>query len=376
MRSFIQRIPRRYAAAAVAITITVGLTLFLTRGASETQPAAAEVQERAAATASRANAASPQRVEQVRASPDKAASSDVFAEGGWGKAEDQFGRLPAQESNPEAPLSLNVDRQGNVYVLDQVNGRIQRFDRNGKRLPPFPTTQQTPRDLVVSPTGTLLLMDQLRDKTVAVLDPDGKLIGELPVTGKHLEEGGLATAVFADSTGVYVEKGHAMAVRVGDAAGTADPERPLLDGRPSRDGSALLSMGLIQAATGRFWVRAVDRATGQLAFMREYITPVPILSLMFLDSDASGRIYAAASVGRELPADSATGGSGGSPGLLDESVQLLCLDPTGTLRNVLTLPPNNTGDETTRPFAVRDDGTLLYMHLTAQGLQIQQYTCG
>ncbi|HZI16713.1 MAG TPA: hypothetical protein VE153_40480 [Myxococcus sp.] len=272
-------------------------------------------------------------------------------------------------------MAISVDAQGNAYVLDQVNGRILRFDKDGKPLEPFPLTQQAPRELTVSPTGATLVLDQGRDKSVAVLDRDGKLIGELPITGKRLsdKEAGLATGIFADADGVYVEKGHAMQFRVGDAAGNPDPNQPLMDGRPTRDGTSLLSMGLINALAGRFWVRATDRSTGQMKFMREYTLPTPIIFLTFLDSDPSGRIYAAAHVGRELPIDPRDGGRGG--GFTDESLQLLCLTPTGEPRNMLALPANTMSEETVRDLAVRDDGTILYMFRTEEGLKILQYSC-
>jgi hypothetical protein len=273
------------------------------------------------------------------------------------------------------PLAISVDGQGKAYVLDQVNGRLLRFDKDGKPLEPFALTQQAPHDVAVSPTGTTLVMDKFRDKSVAVLDPTGKLIGELPVTGKRLaaEDSGLATGLLVDDEGVYVEQGHAMLFRVGDAAGTLDKEQPLLDGRPGREGTSLLSMGKLRASPERFWLRAVDRRTGQMKFMRQYTLPLPIMQLTFLDSDPTGRIYAAAHIGRELPVNP-TDGSAGS--FTDESLQVLCLGPTGELRNTLVLPVSPLPDESGRDLAVRDDGTLLYMYRTAQGVRILQYTCG
>ncbi len=295
----------------------------------------------------------------------------VFFQAGWGSGDGQLGRLESNESNPEAPMSLTVDRQGNVYVLDQVNGRIVRLDRNGQPLPALPVTQQVPRDLVVSPTGGLLVMDNLRDNTVAVLDPDGQLLGELPVVGRNVERGGLAMGVHADSSGVYLERENGMTVRLGDAAGNADAERPLLDGRPSRDGASLLSMAVIQPAQGRFWVRSVDRASGQMRFMREFALAIPLIQLSLLDSDASGRIYVAANVANERK-DPATG----EFHLVDESLQLLCLGSQGELRQVLSLPPNRMAHRSVRDLAVRDDGVILYMHRTEEGVSILQYSCG
>jgi hypothetical protein len=268
-------------------------------------------------------------------------------------------------------MSLTVDRQGNVYVLDQVNGRIVRLDKNGQPLPPLPVTQQVPRDLVASPTGGLVVMDNLRDNSVAVLGPDGQLLGELPVVGKNVDRGGLALGIHADSSGVYLERENGMTVRVGDAAGTVDAERPLLDGRPSRDGASLLSMAVIQVAQGRFWVRSLDRDSGQMKFMREFVLATPILHLSLLDSDAAGRIYAAANVAREEQ-DPATGDFH----LVDQSVQLLCLSPQGELQRVLSLPPNRMAHESVRDLTVRDDGVILYMHRDEEGVRLLQYACG
>ena len=368
------------AAAAIALLVVI---FFLTRGGGEavdsTQKEQAQTggQETASASPGRKPAGptqpgTPQSATAPAADPK---SAKVFAQGAWGTGPNDFGRHNVPESNPEAPMAISVDAQGNAYVLDQVNGRILRFDKDGKPLEPFPLTQQAPRELTVSPTGATLVLDQGRDKSVAVLDRDGKLIGELPITGKRLsdKEAGLATGIFADADGVYVEKGHAMQFRVGDAAGNPDPNQPLMDGRPTRDGTSLLSMGLINALAGRFWVRATDRSTGQMKFMREYTLPTPIIFLTFLDSDPSGRIYAAAHVGRELPIDPRDGGRGG--GFTDESLQLLCLTPTGEPRNMLALPANTMSEETVRDLAVRDDGTILYMFRTEEGLKILQYSC-
>ncbi|MFL5355506.1 hypothetical protein [Archangium sp.] len=369
---------KRVLAIATLLVLVAGV-LFLTRGSST--PVAAEDSrpapgEKASTPSPVASAGGPSQTPQtgrvvIPPSESKTPSERVFFQGSWGSGEEQFGRLKANESNPEAPMSIAADRQGNVYVLDQVNGRISRFDKSGKVLPPIPVTQQVPRDLEISSTGTLLVMDNLRDNTVAVLDPDGKPLGELPVPGKNLEKGGQAVGVFADSSGVYVERGQGMAVRVGDAAGNIDPQRPLLDGRPSRDGASLLSMAVIQMPAGRFWVRSLERATGQMKFMREYVLPTPIVRLSLLDSDATGRIYVAAHVAREQFDPATKAGQ-----WMEESVQLLCLSPMGEVQKVLSLPPNTLADESVRDLTVRDDGLVLYMHRTQEGVQLLQYSCG
>lgn len=364
--------------AVVATLCVVLLAFFLLRaGAQAVAGGEGKPRETAASTTTSGRghpAARARAGEDSRAVKAPTEEGRVYARGAWGSGPDQFGRYNMPESSPEGPLSISVDSQGNTYVLDQVNGRILRFDKDGKPLEPFEVTQQTPQDVIPTSFGTTLVMDPTRDRSIAVLDKSGKLLGELPMTGKHLEEkeSGLATGVFADSEGVYVEKAHAKTFRVGDAAGNPDPDQPLLDGRPGRDGTSLLSMGLVQARDGRFWVRSMDRRTGQLKFMREYTLPTPIMTLVFLDSDPSGRIYAAAHVGRERSSDPA---DGGYLGFDEQSVQLLCLEPSGKPRKVLALPANTMAEQSVRDLAVRDDGNILYMLRSQEGMEILQYSC-
>lgn len=370
----------RVLTAATALVLVAGVLLLLrdTVAPAVARDPSQEPEERtgprdsmAAASRDTAPGAKSSRV-TVPASKAPPLSGQLFFKASWGSGKEQLGKLDANESNPEAPMALSLDRQGNVYVLDQVNGRISRLDKDGQLLPPLQVTQQTPRDLAVSPTGTVLVMDNVRDKSIAVLDPGGLPLGELPLTGKNLEAASSAMGLSTDSSGVYVERADGMTVRLGDAAGTPDPERPLLDGRPSRDGSSLLSMAVIQAEAGRFWVRSVDRLTGQQKFMREYVLPTPIMYLNLLASDAAGRIYVAANVARELPLDPATGNTQ----TVDASVQLLCLSSMGEIQKVLTLPPSTVPHETVRDLTVREDGLIFYMHRTAEGVQLLQYSCG
>jgi hypothetical protein len=292
--------------------------------------------------------------------------TDVLVSTSWGSGAGQLARSTPEEGNPEGPMSFSIGPEGTLLVLDQVNGRIARYDRNGEPLAPIPVSQTLPHELAVAPDGSLVVMDRLADRSVAIFDPQGKLVGDLPLTGKNLPEPGLATGLFVDETGIYVERGHGPLVRVGDLGGRSDPAQPLLDGRPTPEGKSLLSAAMIDAGAGRFWVRSVDRASGQMRFMKELRLPVPLRYLMYLDADRAGRIYVGAAVGRE-PAP-------GEP-LLDEGVQVLCLSPEGEVRGSAMLPPNQLPDETFRELTVTEDGTILYLHRTEAGAELRRYRC-
>ena len=281
----------------------------------------------------------------------------------WGAGFGEVARNVPQEGNPEAPMSLAVGPDGSSYVLDQVNGRIARFGPDGKAQEPIPVTQQAPQDLAVAKDGTALVLDRLRDKSVAVLK-DGKLVGDLPVEGKGIAEGGGVTGVFVDGSDVYVEREHGSLVRVGDTTGKADPERPEIPGRPSRDGKSYLMAGLIDAVAGREFVNSVDRETGEKRFTRELRLGMPVLGIVLLDSDLAGTIY----LGSLIAGDAATGGGA--------FVRIACLSgvdgvPTGSV----DAPANPGAEETFREFVVLDGGGVVYAQRGESGVAYVRYDC-
>lgn len=61
----------------------------------------------------------------------------VIIEGKWGSAPGEFGRasrFPLGEFEQYIPSSLAVNSKGDIYILDYVNNRIQKFTQDGKYL--------------------------------------------------------------------------------------------------------------------------------------------------------------------------------------------------------------------------------------------------
>ena len=291
----------------------------------------------------------------------------VLGSYGWGSGEDQLGRDRPTEGNPTAPMSLTFDRAGNALVLDQVNGRILRLGPDGKARDTIPLTVQSAQDVAIAKDGTIAVLDRLADKTIALHDSTGKPIGNLSLEGKGLEKGGLSTGLFVDGDSVYVEAEHGPLIRVGGLDGQADAERPQLPGRPSRDGKSFLAANIGPRGTSKVYVHAVDRASRQHRFSREYTLPLPVLSILMLDSDASGVIYVAVSGEEPHPPEEVRP---------KHWVRLLCLDPLdGTPVGTADLPSNAMPEETFRDFAVPDSGGVLYSLRTPEGTTLQRYTC-
>lgn len=286
---------------------------------------------------------------------------------GWGSGEGNLGRSRPDEANPEAPMSLTVDALGQVWILDQVNERLVKLDRNGKPLGTVPVPVQAAQDVVVTADGTALVMDRLVDKAIAVIGPDGKQKGELPILGKGLEEGGASTGLFADGKDVYVEREHGDSVKIGSTSGEANRDRPEVPGRPAGDGRTYLTANIVDGPSGVVMVTAIDRQPQQHRFTRQLVVGLPVLGLNALDTDRSGVIYLGTIV--ELP--------GSTPELPQFGITLLCLDPLdGRPLGQTRLPANTSPEETFRELTVLPEGGVLYLERTEQGPRVVRYACG
>jgi hypothetical protein len=295
-----------------------------------------------------------------------AAEPGVIARFGWGSGPGQLGRNRPDEANPEAPMSFAVDSNGTTWVLDQVNNRLVKVDRSGQSVGTVPLTLQAPQDVTVAKDGTVVVMDRLVDKAVALVGPDGKQLGELKLEGKGLAEGGATTGVFTDGKSVLVEREHGDLVKLGTTDGKADAERPEVPGRPSRDGTSYLSASIGDAPSGQVLVTVIEQQTREHRFTRRLVVGPPVVALTLLDSDGAGIIYLGALV--EV--------AGSTPEARRFTVSVTCLDPRdGHPLGKATLPANDSADETFRELTVPDEGGVLYLRRTEQGAQLVRASC-
>lgn len=314
----------------------------------------------------------------VRSPPSSAATGDaggatgaatepeLIASFSWGASEDALGRSRQPEGNPEAPMSVTVGPDGVVWVVDQVNGRLVKVDARGRRLGSVPVPVQAAQDVVVTKDGTALVLDRLVDKAVAVIGPDGRPRGELPLEGKGLSEGGASTGLFADGDDVVVEREHGDSVRIGTTSGVRDTERGEVPGRPSRDGAAYFTATLVAPAQGLVALTAIAKATLEHRYTRQLSIGAGVLSIVLLDSDPTGVVALGVQVERP---DS-------TPELPALHIVVLCVDGRdGQVLGRVDFPANQGADETFRELAMGPDGSIVFLRRTERGAQLERHRC-
>lgn len=277
----------------------------------------------------------------------------------WGSGLHELGHLRQQEASPEGPMSLAVGSDGRAFLLDQVNARIVRYGVDGKPEKAIKIAQRGAQDVAIAADGSIAVLDRLVTKSVTIYDSEGAPRGSLPL-GSGAENPATATALLIDGPDVYVEFEHRLLVNIGDIFGVPASGRAELQGRPSRDGTLMVSAGIGNRAAGSLWVAAIDRGTKQRRFIRELESGAPLRSIAMLDSDRRGVIYLAYEVV----------GSAGS-----DAMRVVCIAPSGDVINTVTLPANTLPEETFRDFAVLDSGGVLYTLRSERGVTVERIDC-
>ena len=325
---------------------------------------AVETGDRAAAAGGDAGTPAQMATPPDTVAPPRASEpTRVVVRAEWGGGSGQLGRDRPQEANPEAPMSLTTAADGTVLVLDQVNGRITRFGPDGRPLDPIRLGVDTPQDLALGGDGTIAVLDRLVSRRVAILSPDGREVGSLPLEGEGVPETGGVTGVFVDGEDVYVERENGPLVRIGDVEG-AEGDRAEVPGRPTRDGLSWIMAGLVEPLAGRFFVNSIARPSREHRYTRDIAVPMSLRQILLLDTDRSGIIYVAVA-GTPYGASEEV-----------EEVRLLCLAPAdGTTIGFAVLPPNLDPDETLREMTVLDGGGVLYAMRSDEGVTIGLFDC-
>lgn len=257
-------------------------------------------------------------------------------------------------------MSLAVDELGNVFVLDQVNERVQMFPPNGaaRGVTSIKIPSRTAQDLVVDPAGGLVLLDRLVDQALIFVDGKGVEKKRVPVVGAGVQEGGGVTSLFAAADGFWVEVDHTNLVRVALPNGDADPTRPALEGRRTTVGGPLLRAARDPSGF------AVISAIGNGGYLVRVPFKAPVLELNALDADAAGNVYVAAHLAREMPVAPFS--------LYDQTIEVVALDRSGAELGRFEFPAPYAEEEQFKPIAIGKDGAVYHLEIGASAATLRR----
>jgi hypothetical protein len=109
----------------------------------------------------------------------------VIIEAPWGNETGQFGVYFPPEGGPGVgPFTFTISPQGEIYIFDPVNSRIQKFDSGGRFLLAI-TLSKGGMDICVNNSGNIYLYDGgLVPKRIYQYDSEGNFTKEYPIVWK------------------------------------------------------------------------------------------------------------------------------------------------------------------------------------------------
>jgi hypothetical protein len=285
------------------------------------------------------------------------ADAEVVLQAGWGSGASQLGRR--EEAGRPGPMSLAAGPAGNLYLLDQVNRRVLRYDRDGQLLGQVPIQAETTEDIAVEGADLWALVYE------PGLAPGFRVeryaaSGEGPTQVTLDRRIQLVTGLFVDGTQIWVEQEHGLQHLVAAQGQALSPgEGKVAPGRPHR-GQPGARLGARRA--GSHQAQVLRYSPERASLLLEVTTPLPLVQITALETDAAGRVY----LGLELGVEA-------GPELALTQVRELMLVVDGERVSVVDLAVGRVTD-TFRPLAVSREGEIYQMQTTEQGVTVRRWT--
>ena len=292
--------------------------------------------------------------------PAVPAPEQVWVRGSPGTAAGQFGLQgnPARDDEDAlGPSSFAVGPGGALYVLDALNGRIQKFDARGRPAGSFGLGRlggdsAVESDLAVSDDGHLLVFVDGERPFIGQHDPAGRLVasGALPPSfqGVDLLFAGKARPLF------LMQNGQAVRADLGWSGIKAEGPLP---GLPAGELH-------VQAERAHRWLASLRffTADGRLRRSVQIHSHVPITRVRLVGVNRRGEVVVAL--------DRVEGTDESAP---QGEVVLLAVTPQGQLTGVQSVPPGDRRFEF-REFAIAPDGSVVQMQSDAAEVRFVRWT--
>lgn len=280
-------------------------------------------------------------------SPGQASPDQVWVRGGEGSMLGQFGlqgNFARDDEDALGPSSFAVGPHGALWVLDALNGRVQRFDAKGKPVGCFSIVRRgdepvVESDIAVSDEGHVFVYSESDPPSLTERDSSGRIL-----------MGGVLPASFQGVDLLFAGRSRPLLLMLNGQA-----VRPELGWGGVRAGGPLpgVPAGGLYAHAERLdrW-RAVLELTGADGRVRRSVrlhSRVPIAAVRLVGIERRGGAVLA--IDRVETIDD---------GVARAEVLLLSIDPHGHLAGAASVPPGNRRFEF-REFAVAPDGTIVQM---------------
>jgi hypothetical protein len=281
----------------------------------------------------------------------------------FGSGPDELGHRVPQEAMPEGPMSFALGSNDEIYVLDQLNSRVQVFKNKSRiRTISIPDNNESYfKDIALTKDGKIVLLDPLLKKRVYMLDAQGTVLKDLPLAGKYIPDAGPGWELEVSGVycredgmwdGIWVEVGNGS-VRIADLAGTPDPNRVSVMGELTYSGKRLTKVEIIGQVTAV--VHVSEENKGNLWKDFPLIFDVPVTSIEW-HSDQADNLYLVAFFLEPRYA-----------------FATVILDSGGNEKKRINMNAGGVPGGPFHPFRVSPDGKIFQMDLDDKGLAVWRY---
>lgn len=280
---------------------------------------------------------------------------ELIAKGKWGTQEGEFGRLEADESDPQAPMGFIRDHLGNTFVLDQVNGRVQRLSPTGE-VTTFKLRDNAAEDITLSDKGEVVVMHRLEKGYLEVFAPNGQKLTEIAPLRQDRQQGSV-TSVHALGGRYFIEYDNRHSTTL-DLNGKPETNDGKKRGLPNENASSLVKTGVIEKK--KVYIEVYPPEGGRVEWDRQIEMPGEVIHILAQHADSKGYIFVAGELRSETGAV--------------KTFALRTSVATGAVTIKLLPPTTDTGFSSYRPLQFESDGTLVQMHAEADGLKFYRYS--